>query len=160
MGAHLTSWGDSFVVDDDLDDIVGECCWQSLRPRYRNKHLTSYVRGRDNKTKKTVLLHRLLVGAFCGEEVDHINGDGMDNRLCNLQLVTRTQNQQKRRPRKGLTTRGVHFIARLNKWQARLTFEGKRHSLGLFTAKEEAIKAYNEKAKTVHGKFAYLNELP
>ena len=49
-------------------------------------------RGVDNGTKKTVRLHREIIGAKDGEIVDHINRNKLDNRLCNLRIVSRREN--------------------------------------------------------------------
>jgi len=116
------------------------------------------------KTYKSVLLHRILIGANPGEEVDHINGDGMDNRLENLRIVNRAQNQQNRKHRHDSKTgcRGIRHwegYGFKNPWQARLTVNGVRVSLGFFAKKEDAILAYNCKVKEVHGELAYLNKL-
>lgn len=160
MGKHQVSSGETFLVDDCFDEMVDECSWQFLKPV--SPGATSYVRGKCNLTKKTVLLHRVLMGANPGEEVDHVNFDGMDNRLSNLRIVTPAQNRKWRRARHDSETklRGIDRAPnqKTEAWRARVNIDGRRVLLGTFATKEDAIKAYNCKAKEVHGEFAYLNE--
>ncbi|WP_412102526.1 HNH endonuclease [Paenibacillus alvei] len=93
--------------------------------------------------------------------VDHINGDPLDNRRENLRVATRNENCRNRRRRKRYKYRfkGVTYDKDkvVNKWRARISYEGKRHCLGYFYTETEAAKAYNEAAIRLHGEFASLN---
>ena len=70
------------IDDDDAWVIVGRR-WSIFNPRGSR---TAYARSNG------IYLHRLIVGAKAGEEVDHINGDGLDNRRSNLRIVTHAEN--------------------------------------------------------------------
>jgi len=109
----------------------------------------------------TLLLHRLLAKTPIGLDTDHINGLRYDNRICNLQNVTRTQNLIKKRIQTNNTSglRGVSWAKDRNKWRAQLSLNKKLIRLGSFNTKEEAVLAYNEAAIKYFGAFAQLNSL-
>lgn len=160
MGKHTTNSGEVFLVDDEFDWMIAQCRWSILNGK---QHLTSYVRAYDRVTKRSLLLHRLLLGALPEECIDHANGNGMDNRLCNLRIATRTENQHNRRARRdcasGYKGVGPAPYSKAKPWQVRFTDKGKRYFLGTFKTKEAAAQAYNDKIKELHGEFAKLNVL-
>lgn len=89
-----------------------------------------------NKVSKTFYLHRLIVDAPESLQVDHINHNTLDNRRCNLRLVTIAQNQQNRigpasNNKSGV--RGVCWVRREQKWKAAIRINGKDIYLGKFT---------------------------
>ncbi len=92
-------------------------------------------------------------------EVDHINGNGLDNRRKNLRICTRLQNVRNTPKRKDTQSKfkGVHFLKKRDKWIARIQVEGKRINSGYFNTELEAAKRYNELATKYHEEFAYLN---
>lgn len=106
---------------------------------------------------KMQYLHRLLLNAKKGQVVDHINGDTLDNRLCNLRICTNQENIRNSKIPKNNTTgyKGICYVPRNSKkpWSARVF---NKH-LGYFKTKEAAALAYNIAAKKVYGKFARLN---
>lgn len=76
-------------------------------------------------------------------EIDHINGDGQDNRMSNLRLVSHTQNSMNRRNPENNTSGhiGISFHVGHEKWQARIGYKGKRIHLGYFSSLESAANA-------------------
>ena len=104
-----------------------------------------------------VLMHRYLLGASRGESVDHINGDGLDNRRCNLRLCTQAENMRNVKRQKGKQFKGVYFRQDRNVFQAYVTASGKRHILGHFVDGSTAARAYDVAASEMHGEFANLN---
>lgn len=112
----------------------------------------------------SVLLHRLLLNAPKESEVDHINGDGLDNRRSNLRLATRAQNAantivRKRHSTKPSRFRGVHWAPRglAGYWVAQIRIEGKFRHLGYCKDEEQAARLYDDAAFEAHGEFATLN---
>lgn len=95
---------------------------------------------------KTYLAHKLvwlyMTGAFPEYEIDHINGDGLDNRFCNLRDATHTENAKNRRlPKNNVSgVIGVSFHKRDKKWQAYIYIQGKRQFLGMFDTFDEAVQ--------------------
>jgi hypothetical protein len=91
-----------------------------------------------------VYLHRevLGLGRDDKEHVDHINGDPLDNRRCNLRLTTAAQNAQNRPNwRPGFGHRGVSFDKRRARWVAQCTINGRNKHLGYFASEDEAVAA-------------------
>ena len=108
---------------------------------------------------KIVRLHRQIIEAPDGLLVDHRNGNGLDNRRTNLRIATQSQNMQNRQKRKNSTSRfiGVWFVKNKNRWESRITYQGKRIWLGRFDNEIEAAKTYDAAARKYHGEFARLN---
>jgi len=108
---------------------------------------------------KIVRLHRQIIEAPDGLLVDHRNGNGLDNRRTNLRIATQSQNMQNRQKRKNSTSRfiGVWFVKNKNRWESRITYQGKRIWLGRFDNEIEAAKTYDAAAKKYHGEFGRLN---
>lgn len=102
---------------------------------------------------------RLIVPVDKYHEIDHINGNPLDNRKINLRICTRVQNEANKPPGRNNTSgyKGVHWEKRLKKWRVKIKENKKIIHLGLFEKKEVAAQAYNEAAKRIHGEFAWLN---
>jgi len=106
-----------------------------------------YARGEDGK-KRHALLHRYLTNAPKGTEVDHRNGNRLDNRRDNLRVGTKAENRQNVlgvRSHSKSGVRGVRWHKQSRQWTARLTRDGKRYSLGYFNSIEEAGRAVQER---------------
>ena len=142
--------GKSTIIDDSDLEFVKSFRWYASDGTH-----TSYVR----RTTDKAALHRLLLCCCLGLQVDHINGNGLDNRRVNLRVVTVAQNQQNRR--KTMTGssqfKGVVFEKRLGRWKARITVNKKLIALGYFSAEIDAALAYDVAAREFFGEFAYLN---
>lgn len=104
-------------------------------------------------SRGTLRMHRVILGAPDGVQVDHINGDGLDNRRANLRLATHRQNTLNR-ARRGDGFKGVS--RRQGRWLARAGRNGQFY-LGHFGTPEEAARAYDAKARELYGAFARLN---
>jgi hypothetical protein len=108
-----------------------------------------------------ILMHRALLSAPVGVEVDHVNRDGLDNRRANLRLATKRQNQQNcaKRPHNTTGFKGVirdgHVPAR--PFLAQVGIDGRRTFLGRFATAEEAARAYDAAAVKHFGEFARVN---
>jgi len=116
-------------------------------------------------------MHRLIMSRVVGRElkrnecIDHIDGNGLDNRRCNLRIATNAQNHAnigKRRGNYSSQYKGVSYSKYMKKWQAYIGSNKKnsivqRMYLGFYDIEEEAARAYDEKAKEFHGEFAVLN---
>lgn len=94
-----------------------------------------------------------------GMEIDHANGDRLDNRLSNLRLASRTQNSTNRKKHKNNRCgyKGVYFDdsrKRAKSWRARIVFNKKQLTLGMFATAQEAHEAYKKAALKYFGQFA------
>jgi len=94
------------------------------------------------------------------KDVDHINGDRLDNRSSNLRFATRQQNSGNRgansRNKSGYKGVNLHDPDRMV-WKAQIMDNGKKRSIGYFATAAEAALAYNAEAVKVFGEFAFLN---
>ncbi|WP_423766655.1 HNH endonuclease [Cupriavidus necator] len=108
--------------------------------------------------RATERLHRAIMGLTVGGggEVDHANGNKLDNRRGNLRLCTKSQNQWNKGIYSNNTSgfKGVSYDGRQGKWQARIRVGGKMRSLGYFYAPEQAHAAYCAAANELRGQFA------
>lgn len=107
--------------------------------------------------RKALRAHRLAWflthGDWPAGEVDHINGNPADNRLCNLRVVDRAGNSQNRRRAHSDSTHGFLGAAwnrQHCRWQAKIMANGKRHHLGYFDTAEAAHAAHMEAKQRLH----------
>jgi hypothetical protein len=125
--------------------------WRALRVRH-TWYAVSVTDG-----KREMYMHDLILEAGGGQQVDHINGNGLDNRRCNLRPTTHALNQANKRrvwsasKYKGVTRRGG------NRWRAYITVAGQFMSLGSFDTPEDAAQAYDMAAIEHFGEFACTN---
>lgn len=112
-----------------------------------------------HNNNKSLLLHRLVIGAKPGQTIDHINGNPLDNRKSNLRFCTHAQNMQNRVSLIGQKYKGIYFCKTRNNWVAQISINNKTKNIGRFETDKQAALAYNEYAKKYHGKFAKLNEV-
>ena len=111
------------------------------------------------KGRRSIMMHRIILSAVKGQQVDRINHNGLDNRRVNIRLCNNITNKYNSRPYKGLQYKGVCTHRRRNKtvYQARISVNKKRMSLGYYSTRLDAAKAYNEAAVLYHKEFASLN---
>jgi hypothetical protein len=106
--------------------------------------------------------HRLawlwMIGEWPAEEIDHIDGNPLNNRWKNLRLATRGENQFNRGADYTNTSgyKGVTYHKQCRKWVARIGHKRKSYHLGLFETAKTAHAAYCEAAIRLHGEFARL----
>lgn len=140
-----------FAIVDDVDyDAVSAFSWQASFQCH-----TWYARTkvRDGAKRKTVYMHGFILdrsGISHPHNVDHINGDGLDNRRNNLRPATVSRNQLNATNTKGIRAgrgKGVFWNKRANKWEVAIgiTVEGKKAKkyIGVFETLEEANAASN-----------------
>lgn len=145
------------IVDEaDLTLVEGRRWCAHLKRR------TIYAVCREAGRK--IRMHRVILGVPPGIEVDHINGDGLDNRRCNLRMANRLENTRNRRLDADNTTgfKGIRLkpdTPRARPWEARIPINGRRVSLGHFATAEEAARAYDNAALRFFGEFARTNKM-
>lgn len=108
---------------------------------------------------KTVVLHRLLFPDMDGFEIDHINGDKLDNRRANLRTCTHQQNgfNQKRLETNTSGYIGVSFSPRLGCFEAYIHHNGSKHHLGLYSDPAAAARVRDCVARLLFREYARLN---
>lgn len=149
------------TIIDIVDADLGQYNWHVINNRKVDYALRT---AHEMQGKPTIWIHRLILGRMLGrdllpiEYVDHIDGDGLNNRRSNLRLANRYENQRNR-PKNSNNKSGCKGVSWYNnKWVAQICVDGKNQHIGRFDKLEDACKAYNDKAKELHGEFANTGE--
>jgi len=151
------------LVDDVDFDWLNQWKWYCVDDRGR----FYAVRSRWNKTTKRrerIQMGTAIMGRQLGQKLerfitDHVSGDGLDNRWCNLRLCTHKENGRNRRKQANCSSqyKGVTWCSRNEKWQASIKVDGHQYYLGRFAEEKTAAQAYNIAALERFGEFARLN---
>lgn len=116
--------------------------------------------------RRAYLVHRivwiLVHGEWPSGEIDHINGNKADNRIANLRVCSRHENQRNTKMRKDNSSgvKGVVWDKRINAWFAQVALNGKTFYGGSFKDLEDAKRAAIELRNRLHGEFANHGEKP
>ena len=162
MAKILLTQGKFAIVDDEKFDWLNQWKW------YAHKVKDTYYARRDawnGKTKKrhNIFMHHFIMNPPAGKETHHINNNGLDNRVCNMKVCSRSQNlaagDMNRCSNKSSIYRGVGWDKVRNKWWAKITYQGKTINIGRYKRENQAAMAYNIKALKLFGDFACLNWL-
>lgn len=146
--------GKQAVIDASDVHLVDGINWQARV----GSHTTYAMSSKQTGPTKWIalIMHRMIVSAPDGMQVDHIDGDGLNNRRSNLRIVTAAQNAQngkfRRNNKSGI--KGVYWHKSKGKWDASITVNRKLIHLGQFAKIEDAASAYAEASARLHGKFA------
>jgi hypothetical protein len=146
-------WRKKRPIDGALIDAADRWLLEEGGWRVVTGYLVRHVSGGPYPWPKE-FLHRLLMNPPPGMQVDHINGNRLDNRRCNLRLCTTTQNGQNKGLSRANTSgiRGVRFEN--GKWVARIRVNWVLRQLGGYSTPEEASEAYQRAARDAWGEFA------
>lgn len=150
------------IVDDSDFERVNQFKWtaQKIVHRSRNKYYAKRTIWHDWRAGKqeVVLLHRFILNAPAGTQVDHRNGDSLDCQRRNLRLATSKQNNANRSilRKREIRFKGVNSTPAGN-FSAVISINGRARHLGTFASAEIAAAAYDKKAKELFGEFARLN---
>ncbi len=138
------------LIDEDDFNLVSRFKW------FADRHGSiTYAKTISNGI--STRMHRLVMKARKGKQVDHINGDGLDNRKSNLKISNQRANAQNSARSTGISGyRGV-FIAGEKMWRARISNKKKMHHLGYFVTPLEAALAYDKAADEIYGPFGFRN---
>jgi hypothetical protein len=109
-----------------------------------------------NGKRTSQYLHRAIIGPE-DLQVDHIDGNGLNNTRANLRTATSQQNRCNQRIRSNNKSgfKGVSWEKEYEKWKAQIKIHGKSKSLGLFVDIEDAIEAYAAASAQMHGEFGW-----
>ena len=147
------------IVDAEAFEFLSLWNWSVNSGGYAKRELC--IEGRSS----IIWMHRFIMSPPDGIDIDHVNRNPLDNRLCNLRYATKTGNVRNRGPNKtrkhGVSYKGVYKNTRCSTYTARIshTVDGiQRHLyLGSFQDQAEAAKAYDAAAMEMFGEFAALN---
>jgi hypothetical protein len=124
------------IIDDEDFEEISKYKWFALHQRN-----TWYARRSISKKNKESM-HRFILKPELDLEVDHINGNGLDNRRSNIRIVTRRQNAQNKHILKRSPLLGVSLDSRCGLWQSKICIHGKSTFLGSYGTQEEANERY------------------
>jgi len=151
------------IFDDEDLDKLSSFTWHAQESKrsdgtVRTAYAYTVIKD-DNGNNKTLLMHRVITGAEVKLCVDHINGNGLDNRKENLRVCTRSQNIKNQKPGSTGTSsfKGVSWSPRHKKWSANIRSDGVSYGLGFYALETDAAQAYDEAAISLHGDFAHTN---
>lgn len=155
------------LIDNKYSYLLENYSW-SVRAYFNSNSYKYYVAfdpTKRNNNLKNKLLHRIILNCKKHQIVDHIDGNGLNNQLCNIRVCTQMQNTHNTNRHKDKTSskyKGVFKSkekGRRKIWKAEICFNGKRSHLGWFTLEKEAALAYNEAAIKYFGEFAKPNKI-
>jgi hypothetical protein len=156
---RLASGEVTLLDEDDYERLKGYR-YRKVSGGYAMR--TIYAGGKETGR----LLHRDILDVPEGMEVDHKDGDPLNNTKANLRVCTRSQNHANRKKparRQGKTSRyrGVFFnrqpVTAKRPWWATIGKDRKQRYIGAFATEDEAARAYDRKALELFGEFASLN---
>ena len=140
------------IVDDEDFDFLNKWKWCLHSRGYAKRNV------KNRKSQTTLLLHRVITNAPKGIDVDHINGNKLDNRRDNLRLADRSSNIANTKKRNGCLSQYKGLNLRNNgNWSAVVNPKGKTIYLGTYSNEIEAARAYDKAAKEYFGEYASLN---
>lgn len=148
------------LVDDEDFERLSQFKWCAYTGGC-NYYAMTNIRKKDGK-RTSLQMHRFIMSVFDSKTIiDHINGNGLDNRKDNLRICTQAENTRNRSKSLNNTSgfKGVYWHKYDKKWHAQIIINYKKIHLGIFTCKIEAAQAYNQAAIKYHGEFAQLNQI-
>ena len=147
------------LVDDEDYDYLMQWKWYTNKTLQGKFYAARSLWNLITKKIKNVCMHRVIIDAKKGEEVDHKDGNGLNNQRGNLRLCTRAQNNANSKLQKNSTSgyKGATFDRHAQKWQAHIMYNRRHLFLGYYGTSEEAARAYDKKAIELFGEFARPN---
>jgi len=143
------------TIDAEDWGLVKEHKWRICKG-HNVFYAITHTRNPDG-SPATMYLHRLIMG-FPDSPIDHINGDGLNNRKKNLRLCTCRQNLRNQRSVRGTSKyKGIYWNKQNKRWHASIGVDGQVKYLGIFVNEIEGAEAYDKAAAELFGKFACLN---
>ena len=147
------------LVDDDDYKELSRWKWRTIYSSTRKPYAGRI--GALVGEPSYVMMHRLIMNAPKGMEVDHLNYDGLDNRKSNLEVVTKSMNRQRSRCRPHSSRfKGVSRSPKSNKkhpWTAKTKLNRKYVHIGCFFTEEDAARAYDKTVLRLFGPGARTN---
>lgn len=157
--AKSRTYGDQEVLLDRQDYLLFKD--QTICVQYSGRKTKRFYAVLVYPGRKLKKLHRVILGLTDPKQiVDHINGDSLDNRRCNLRVTNARGNRlNTRKMNRKSASRfiGVYFEVGRGKWVAKLKSHGRTYFGGRYETEEAAAIAYNILALKHHGPDVYLN---
>jgi len=143
------------LVDDEDFEALDQFQWYAQQ--HRNTYYARRNITREDGSRTTLAIHRVIMQATVGQQIDHIDGNGLNCQKYNMRFATTHQNNMNAVMPVGISGfRGVR-LETSGRWRVQVSFKKQRFSNGTFDTPEEAARAYDVLAKELHGEFAVLN---
>jgi len=142
------------IVDDKDYELLSKHKWSVSSAGYAKR---SIKKGKD---QKTIYLHRFIMNVPQDMEIDHINGDRLDNRKWNLRICTAHENRMNTgnvRENKTSKYKGVCWDKIRKKWFSQITVRNKCIKLGRYNDEIDAAMVYDKMAIRYFGEYSNLN---
>lgn len=144
------------LVDEQDFEQLSQYRWHLARSG-KNTYARTRIEGKHTQ------MHRLILPSPTDMVIDHVNGNGLDNRRANLRLATQRQNNAHRvRGKENAASKyiGVYLGRDGKSWRAQIVVNDNLIYLGLFRTQRDAATAYNKASLAYNGEFAALNNIP
>jgi hypothetical protein len=146
------------LVDDEDFAYLTQWKWSAEKRKHGFYAIRSVAADGKRTTRR---MHIEIMGANSAPEIDHWDGDGLNNQRANLRRCTESQNQGNRRIRnsakKTSKYKGVCWSAKYGTWSAHIRQDEKQKKVGNFVTEKAAAGAYNRAAIALYGEFAHIN---
>jgi len=142
------------IVDDEDFEYLSKFKWYA-HCRKTNSHDYYYAARFDKLLGRPVFMHRHILKPSKKMKVDHVDGNGLDNRKQNIRICTHAQNMANRRKFCKSSSKFKGVYRHKNKWAACIGINNKTKHIGVFSTEEEAHSEYMKKAKQVFGDFTH-----
>jgi hypothetical protein len=144
------------VIDAEDAHLVDGWNWTAL---VRRNTVYAYRKDCSGQKLRAAYMHRVIMGEPEGLQVDHRDGDGLNNCRSNLREATHAENMRNRRLGRDNTTgfKGVAWHKASGKYQAKIRLNGERKWLGLHDTPEAAHAAYRKASTRLHGEFGRIS---
>jgi hypothetical protein len=144
------------IVDADDFEAIGHLRWQACN--VSGDKWYARRTAHNGGIERAIYMHRAILNPPHGLDVDHIDGNGLNNRRANLRICPRANNLQNQKKTRGSSQfKGVYWNGRVGRWHASIQANKARHDLGYFASEIDAARAYDAAAIKLFGEFARPN---
>ncbi len=148
------------IVDDADYEWLSRFSWRVQTSKKNNCRYAIRNGIRTRAGQRFILMHREIANPPQGLVVDHINGNGLDNRRSNLRVCSHSSNAANKSKQSSSTTskfKGVTWNKGCRRWQSSITHNYKHYYLGLYDDEIDAARSYDLAALKYFSEFACLN---
>lgn len=145
------------LVDDEDYEYLNQFKWHAASNSKRKNYYARHTIYNKNGKSVDILMHRIILGVQDNYQIDHIDGNCLNNQKLNLRIYTNSQNNRNK-PARADNKIGLKGVFKKGKkWAAKIYLQNKQIYLGSYKTAIDAASAYDTAAKKYFGDFAKLN---